>query len=54
MDQPKQDVPVALGGAPVFVQTSGSDEALDQWQQVTKEEAKVVYDMTFRNALSGS
>jgi len=53
MDQPKQDVPVALGGAPVFVQTGGSDGELDQWQQVTKEEAKVVYDMTFRNELSG-
>ena len=30
MDQLKQDVPVALGGAPIFIQTSSSDEELDQ------------------------
>ena len=53
MDQLKQDVPVALGGAPIFIQTSSSDEELDQWQQVTKEKAKVAYDMTFRNELPG-
>ena len=46
MDQPKQDIPVALGGAPVFVQTGGSEGELDQWQQVTEEEAQVAYDMT--------
>ncbi|SVB94505.1 uncharacterized protein METZ01_LOCUS247359, partial [marine metagenome] len=53
MDQPKQDIPVALGGAPVFVQTGGSEGELDQWQQVTEEEAQVAYDMTLRNELSG-
>ena len=53
MDQPKQDIPVALGGAPVFVQTGGSEGELDQWQQVTEEEAQIAYDMTLRNELSG-
>ena len=30
MDQLKQGVPVALGGASIFIQTSSSDEELDQ------------------------
>ncbi len=38
----------------IFVQTgvSGFPE-LDEWKQITEEEAKVAYDMTLRNELSG-
>jgi len=47
--------PAALGGAPVFVQTVQTPEfpKLDDWKQITKEEAQVAYDMVLRNELSG-
>ena len=48
------DLPAALGGAPVFVQTGKSQfPELDRWQQITDEEARVAYEMTLRNELSG-
>jgi dTDP-4-amino-4,6-dideoxygalactose transaminase len=48
------DLPAALGGAPVFVQTGVSQfPALDRWRQITEEEARVAYEMTLRNELSG-
>lgn len=48
------NLPAALGGAPVFVQTGKSQfPALDRWQQITEEEARVAYEMTLRNELSG-
>ena len=40
--------------APVFIQTSFPEQAdLDRWRQITQEEAKLAYDMTLRNELSG-
>lgn len=40
--------------ARVFVQTAKSDlPELDRWKQVGEEEAKIVYEMTLRNELSG-
>ena len=48
-----QNLPVALGGAPVFVQTAESQGKLDQWRQVTEDEAQMVHEMTLRNELSG-
>ena len=47
------DLPAALGGAPVFVQTARSHGGLDRWRQMTEEEAQVAYEMTARNELSG-
>jgi len=39
---------------PEFVQTARSQiEELDNWRQITEEEAQMVYDMTLRNELSG-
>jgi len=39
---------------PVFIQTSFPEQPeLDRWQQIGEEEAKMVYDMTLRNELSG-
>jgi len=39
---------------PEFVQTARSQiEELDNWRQITEEEAQTVYDMTLRNELSG-
>lgn len=39
---------------PVFIQTSFPEQPdLDQWQQITEEEARVAYDMTLHNELSG-
>ena len=39
---------------PEFVQTARDQlEELDNWQQITEEEARVVYEMTLRNELSG-
>jgi dTDP-4-amino-4,6-dideoxygalactose transaminase len=49
----KVNLPAALGGAPVFVQTAESQGKLDRWRQMTEEEAQVAYDMTLRNELSG-
>jgi len=40
--------------APVFTQTGkASYPEMDQWRQVGEEEAKVAYEMTLRNELSG-
>jgi perosamine synthetase len=48
------DLPAALGGAPVFVQTASSPlRALDRWEQMGEEEAAVAAEMTRRNELSG-
>jgi len=38
---------------PVFVQTAASTGPFDRWRQITEEEAKLVYEMTLRNELSG-
>ncbi len=39
---------------PIFIQTAFPEQPeLDNWKQVTQEEAQVVYDMTLRNELSG-
>ncbi len=39
---------------PVFVQTATPEQPeLDSWQQITEEEARVAYEMTLRNELSG-
>jgi len=41
-------------GPRVFTQTASSDAPeLDHWQQITGEEAKLAYEMTLRNELSG-
>ncbi len=55
-DQANRTVPTApepMGAPPVFVQTAGGEGKLDQWRQVTEDEAQVAYDMTLRNELSG-
>lgn len=45
---------MAKPSAPVFVQTATTPlKDLDRWQQVGEEEARVVYEMTLRNELSG-
>jgi len=43
------------GNTPIFVQTAAttSIKQLDRWQQITEEEAKIAYEMTLRNELSG-
>ena len=47
-------LPAILGGTPVFEITPDAPyPKLDQWQQITEEEAQVVYEMTLRNELSG-
>lgn len=39
---------------PEFIQTAKDQiEELDRWQQITEEEARMVYEMTLRNELSG-
>ena len=39
---------------PIFVQTAFPEQPeLDQWRQVTDNEAQLAYDMTIRNELSG-
>ncbi|MCZ6679807.1 MAG: DegT/DnrJ/EryC1/StrS family aminotransferase [Candidatus Poribacteria bacterium] len=48
-----ENLPAALGGAPVFVQTAESQGKLDPWRQMTEAEAQIAYDMTLRNELSG-
>ena len=41
--------------ARVFVQTAKSQlPELDRWKQVGEDEARMVYEMTLRNELSGS
>ena len=50
-----RDLPAILGGTPVF-ETSPDVPypILDKWQQITEEEAQIVYEMTLRNELSGA
>ena len=39
---------------PIFVQTAFPEQPeLDRWRQVTEKEAKLAYDITLRNELSG-
>ena len=48
------NLPALLGGTPVFEKTPDAPyPKLEQWTQVTEEEAQVVYEMTLRNELSG-
>ena len=48
-------LPAVLGGTPVFEITPEAPyPKLDQWQQITEEEAQIVYEMTLRNELSGT
>ena len=50
-----KDLPAILGGPPVFEKSSDVPyPRLDEWQQITEEEAQVVYEMTLRNELSGA
>ena len=50
-----KDLPAILGGTPVF-ETSPDVPypKLDEWTQITAEEAEIVYEMTLRNELSGA
>ena len=49
------DLPAVLGGTPVFEITPDAPyPKLDEWRQITEEEARVVYEMTLRNELSGA
>lgn len=42
------------GRIPIFIQTAFPEQPdLDRWQQIGEEEARMVYDMTLRNELSG-
>jgi dTDP-4-amino-4,6-dideoxygalactose transaminase len=53
-ERDRDDLPAALGGVPVFIQTAKSEfPELDRWRQVGEEEAKVAYEMALRNELSG-
>lgn len=37
---------------PIFVQTAFPEQPkLDQWKQITEEEAKVAYDVSFRTQI---
>ena len=48
-------LPAVLGGTPVFEITPDAPyPKLDEWQQITEAEARVVYEMTLRNELSGA
>ena len=50
-----KDLPVVLGGTPVFEKPPDAPyPKLDKWQQITEEEAQIVYEMTLRNELSGA
>ena len=45
-----KDLPAVLGGAPVFETSPDAPyPKLDQWKQITEEEAQIVYEMTLRN-----
>lgn len=49
------DLPAVLGGTPVFEITPDAPyPKLDEWRQITEAEARVVYEMTLRNELSGA
>ena len=50
-----KDIPAVLGGTPVFETPPDAPyPILDKWQQITEEEAQIVYEMTLRNELSGA
>ncbi len=50
-----RDLPAILGGTPVFETPPDAPfPILDKWQQITEEEAQIVYEMTLRNELSGA
>jgi dTDP-4-amino-4,6-dideoxygalactose transaminase len=50
-----RDLPAVLGGTPVFEKSADVPYPnLDEWQQITEEEAQIVYEMTLRNELSGA
>ena len=50
-----KDLPAVLGGTPIFETPPDAPyPILDKWQQVTAEEAQIVYEMTLRNELSGA
>lgn len=50
-----KDLPAILGGTPVFeISPDVPYPKLDEWKQVTEEEAQIVYEMTLRNELSGA
>ena len=50
-----KDLPAILGGTPVFEKSPDTPyPILDKWQQITEEEAQLVYEMTLRNELSGA
>ena len=42
-----------INTAGVFIQTAKALRELDNWQQITEQEAQAAYDMTLRNELSG-
>jgi len=42
-----------INTAGVFIQTAEALRELDRWQQITEQEARMAYDMTLRNELSG-
>ena len=53
-ETPTTNLPAILGGTSVFEKTPDVPyPRLEQWTQVTEEEAQVVYEMTLRNELSG-
>lgn len=50
-----KELPAVLGGTPVFETSPDAPyPKLDAWQQITAEEAQIVYEMTLRNELSGA
>ncbi len=50
-----RDLPAVLGGSPIFETPSDATyPILDRWEQITEEEAQIVYEMTLRNELSGA
>ena len=49
------DLPAALGGTPTFESTSDTSyPKLERWRQISEAEAKIAYEMTLRNELSGA
>ena len=49
-----KDIPVILGGSPVFdISEEKPFPILDQWKQITEDEPRIVHEMTERNELSG-
>lgn len=50
-----KDLPAVLGGTPVFETSPDAPyPKLDEWKQITEEEAQIVYEMTLRNELCGA